>query len=261
MIKTLCGLICIWSMTNVLGFAETLEIDFRKVATDPLADYTPASSPGDKSVITREGLRVQQVSDRKGTTDPPREIGAKMLISASGDFRAELDWEAKKIESPTEGWGQGVIFTIELDDPEITELQMGFIASPRMKAEVRAAYKGVRVKKPIYRSFPNPFQSGVFVIERKGGEAIFSVIQDGVTTELTRLNCPTSDLRYASVWCTRLPKGNTASDYLFRTLRVSSDSFFAFQSSRGPRWAWWQIALLVQAACLIVLIGFKITRK
>lgn len=261
MTRKLYILICIWSLMTVNSFAETLEIDFRTVASDPLADYTPASSPGDKSFITREGLRVQQVSDRKGATEPPREIGVKMLISASGDFRVELDWEAKKIESPSEGWGQGVIFTIELDDPEITELQMGFIAAPGKKAELRAALKGLRVAKPIYRSFPNSFKSGVFVIERQGREAIFSVIEDGVTVELTRLDCPSADMRYASVWCTRLAKGNSASDHLFRTLRVSADSFFTFQSSRVSRWAWWQIALFIQAACLLGLLGYRLTRK
>lgn len=250
-----------WILLSSVGLPETLEVDFRRVISDPLIDYTPASFPGDKSVVTRDGLRVQQVPDQASAKTAPREIGAKMLISGSGDFTAELDWEVKKLESPKEGWGQGVIFTIELDDPEITELQMGIIAKPGKEAQVRAAKKGRKVKEPILKTFPDGFKSGVFVIERKNKEAIFSIRQNGVSQELARFECPKSDLRYASVWCTRLPKGNTAGDYLFRSMKVSADSFFSYQTSRETTWGWWKIALIVQVIVIAILIAVKVFRK
>ena len=238
---------------------EQLQVDFRRVAHDPLVDFTPAQASGDRTSVNRHGLRVQQAADRPGR-HPPREIGAKMLISASGDFTARLDWAATQIEEPKEGWGQGLIFTVELDDPELTELQMSLIGKPGKGIQLRTAKKGRKVQEPIRSTFAIPFESGVFSISRKGDKAIFAVEQAGTTQELAQFECPTADMRFASVWCTRQSAGNTAGDYLLRTLTVTADSFFSYQTSRQSSWAWWQVALVGQIGILGLLLAMRAFR-
>lgn len=252
---------CYAPIGTYIAAEEHLEIDFRKAATDSLIDYTPASNPGDRSTIVKNGLRVQQVADLAKPEARPREIGAKMLLSGSGDFTAELDWTVNRIEEPKEGWGQGVLFTIELDDPQITELQMSLIAKPGKGAQIRATKKGRNIDKPKLETFGIEFKTGTFLISREGGEAIFSVRQNGIAKELCRIPCPTSDVRYASVWCTRQASGNTSGDYVFHRLKLSADSFFSFQTSRSAGWSWWLIAVIAQLIVLGCLVGWKLVKN
>ncbi|WP_149496716.1 hypothetical protein [Roseiconus lacunae] len=245
---------------SVLG--ESLSIDFRQAETDPLIEISPSRVPTDRHKLTRDGMRVIQAKDPPGgPKQSPGTIGAKTMVFASGDFTATLDWKVNEINEPESGWGQGVLFAADLDDLEKTQLQMSLLGRPGKGIVVRAARRGDQVMEPLQETFPVEFSEGQFRISRRNEIAIFSIVSEGNEKELTRFECPTADLRYVAVWCTRQERGNTSGDYLFRNLSVTADNFFTYQDSRVSRWSWWQIIVVIQGVLFAIFLSIWYYQK
>lgn len=242
--------------------SEQVIIDIREVTTDPLIDFTPpAVGSGDRATVTVAGLRIQQVAERKGMP-APTDTGFKVLLSARGDFTARLNLQVKMLEEPKQGWGQGLLFSVALDDAEQSVLQFGILSAPNKGIRLRAERIGRHVAKPDIRYFDYSFKEGTIEIARIGEEAIFSVQHLGEEIEeLARLTCSTADVRHASVWCLRQEQGNTRADFLLSDLTVRADQFFAFQSSSSARWTWWHFFIGAQVLIASVLLIYCVRKN
>lgn len=236
--------------------AEQIELDFRKVNSDPLVDYTAPSSGGDRAVVTPQGLRVIQRAAAAGGP-PPRDTGAKFLVSSSGDFEVAFDFKVLKLEEPKTGWGQGLLFTIELDDLAGTDLQMAMLAAPGKGARLRTVVQTRRPEEADRVYHTESFTDGRFIVSRNEEEAIFAIESGTKRKELRRVPCPRANVRSISVWCTRLPEGSTRAEFLLRSATVNSDAFFAFQAPRNSGWSWWSIIVATQFGILAFLVAFK----
>lgn len=235
---------------------ETLVIDLRLANNDPLIDFTaPLRGSPDRVRVVDDGLLVKQGKDKKGFAK--RDTGFKFLLSASGDFKATLDLKKNRLEEPKSGWGQGLIFSVWLDDPEQTVLQVSLIALPNRGESIRAEKVGRKVKSPVRESVASDFSDGMLVVSRQGKNAKFEVVADGTATTILEAPVPTTDVRSVSVWCTRQDSGNTPAEFLIRNLEVQTDEFYSYQKSRGLGFSWWY---LCAAFCLLTLIVASVVK-
>ena len=53
--------------------------------------------------------------------------GLKLLTSVQGDFTLELDFECKKLDRPSSGWGQGLVIRLLTDDPDTPVIAIGCV--------------------------------------------------------------------------------------------------------------------------------------
>lgn len=248
-------LLASWVSGISVAASEQIVVPLSQVATDPLIDFTPASDgSADRVSVSAAGLRVQQAADRAGSPTSAN-IGFKMLVPASGDFCTRLDMKVLLLEQPTEGWGQGLVYSVFLDDESQSVLQFGVLSAPGKPPRLRCERIGRHVKEPVTRYFDVALEDGTLEIRRVGREAIFSVRHGaGDFDELFRLDCSDADVRLVSVWCLRQKTGNTRADFLFRNLSIEAERFFSFQQRAGSRWSWWHLLVVVQVAVLVGLL-------
>jgi hypothetical protein len=97
-------------------------------------------------------------------------------------------------------------------------------------------------------------------VARQGRTAIFTLVQDGVEKELGRLECPAAEVRSASVYCTRLKKGNARAEFLLKKLSVEAEGFYSYQAPKSNRLTWSRILLLV-SGCFFVLTTYVYLRR
>jgi len=101
-------LVTIFLPSSVIA-GDLLEVDLRNASRDPLVDFTsPLAGSPDRVDVVKDGLRMRQGRDKPGF--PKCNTGFKFLLSASGDFNANLDMKKLVLKEPTSGWGQGLIF-------------------------------------------------------------------------------------------------------------------------------------------------------
>jgi hypothetical protein len=251
-IASLWFLVC----SSVSLATERLEVDLRNAARDPMIDFTsPIAGSPDRVEVTRDGLFIRQGRDKKGVAK--RDTGFKFLLSASGDFTASLDLKKVRLEEPSSGWGQGLVFSVWLDDPEQSVLQICLLAMPGSGVSMRAEKIGRNVKMPIRKNAYIDFESGRFVISRVGTLATFSVVNGSTETEILKAECGSKDIQSVSVWCTRQDQGNTPAEYLLRSLTVQADGFYSYQKANRS-FTWWQVTSLACLAALVVAISLKV---
>ena len=131
----------------LLMASDRLEVDLKNAARDPLIDFTsPIAGSPDRVEVTRDGLLIRQGRDKLGVAK--RDTGFKFLLSASGDFKASLDLKKVRLDEPTSGWGQGLVFSVWLDDPEQSVLQICLLALPGSGLTIRAERIGRKVTPP-----------------------------------------------------------------------------------------------------------------
>ncbi|WP_430450676.1 hypothetical protein [Rhodopirellula europaea] len=253
---TLCGCFC----SSTAASTELVRIPLSGVRTDPLIDFTPPDNTADRAVATSDGLRIVQSADSKKRKHY-HEVGVKFLVHGSGDFSTALDWKANLISEPSQGWGQGVTFSVSFDNAEQTKIQMALIGQPGQGLKLRVSKRYRSGKEDMLFDEPFDFKSGEFRITRQENVAIASVRRTNAPiVEIVRTDIANDGIRSIDVWCTRQSVGNTRADYLLRSLEVSADEFFAFQKPATSEWPLWQKMLLVQScflAALLVWITFK----
>ena len=117
------SVISVMIVTHRLNAAEDVVINMQAAPTDPLVEmmWPPSGSP-DRYDFTDEGLVIEQQGDSIG--DPVGVIGLRTMIPAQGDFEIKLDLKVTKLQPPTSGWGQGMVFAVFLDDQEETILKL-----------------------------------------------------------------------------------------------------------------------------------------
>lgn len=236
--------------------SDRLEVDLKNAARDPLIDFTsPIAGSPDRVDVTRDGLLIRQGRDKPGVAK--RDTGFKFLLSASGDFKASLDLKKVRLDAPTSGWGQGLIFSVWLDDPEQSVLQICLLVLPGSELTIRAERIGRKVSPPVRKVANVDFDSGSFVISRVGKVASFSVIKGTTETPIFKIDCGTGDIQSLSVWCTRQDKGNAPAEYLLKSLTVEADGFYSYKkSSHG--FTWWHGMGLTSLAALAVGVLLKV---
>ncbi len=232
--------------------ASELEIALAGAATDPLVEVflPPAGSP-DRVRCTRSGLLIQQRADVAGR--PTSAAGFKTLLLAGGDFTVTFDFKCLRLDEPTEGWGQGLAFSVYLDDEQQTKLCLVLMSRPGRgqvcQVEFASRHGDVR---PIYRPHHGaPFKEGSFIIARTGEEVTFMVDDGQERRLLETFPCSNADVSSVEAACTRLEKGNTPAEYLLERLHVKADRFFAFQTPKRSWFSWWKVLVATQ----VVLIG------
>ncbi|MCA9173714.1 MAG: hypothetical protein KDB14_04435 [Planctomycetales bacterium] len=225
---------------------------------DPIIEFTgPAPGSDDRADVTSSGVRVRQGGDVAGVI--PGSTNVKMVVSGQGDFEARLDWQVNRLDEPVAGWGQGLLFSVALDDERQTVLQLALLARPGKGTRIRAELLGRFVEEPVQKYFDRPFEDGEFVIARRGDTASFQIVDhagDGTARELFSLPCPTEDIRKVGAYCTRQKEGNTSADFLLRKLQLTIDSLYAVQAPKQHRFRWWYMlvggqVLLVAALLLL----------
>lgn len=236
--------------------SDRLEVDLKNAARDPLIDFTsPIAGSPDRVEVTRDGLLIRQGRDKPGVAK--RDTGFKFLLSASGDFKASLDLKKVRLDEPTSGWGQGLIFSVWLDDPEQSVLQICLLALPGSGLTIRAERIGRKVTPPVRKVANVDFDNGTFVIGRVGKKASFALINGTTKTPIFEIDCGTGDVQSLSVWCTRQDKGNAPAEYLLRSLTVEANGFYSYKKS-SDWFTWWHGMGLTSLAALAIGIFLKV---
>lgn len=247
--------IILGTLTTPALAAEQLEISLGGLSNDPLVDFSPPRlGSGDSVSTTPTGLLIKQSADRPGSTEHWN-TGFKVLVSGKGDFEATLGVQLIRLEEPKQGWGQGLLFAVALDDEKQSVLQLGILSAPGKGTRLRAEHIGRNVPRPTRVYKEAAFNEGTLRISRSGDEAVFTVESSGETLELLRIGCSKADVRNISVWCTRQDKGNTRTEVLLKKLLIQADSFFAFQQ---PRRSWWNLWYLFIGTNVLVIVGLLI---
>ncbi len=202
---------------------EDLEISLANAAREPLIELVlpPQGSP-DHVSLTAEGLLIRQARDVPGR--PVGVAGVNMLLPASGDFSATLDCKCLRLEEPSEGWGQGLLLQVVLDDKPQTILKLARFAYPGQGQLCHAEITHVVGDAPaeyFYREME--FEEGSLVISRAGREVTFAVDNGSGLQVIETRTCPSADVRTVQAFCTRLEKGNTEAEFLLRRLRIQAD--------------------------------------
>ncbi len=240
--------------------AKEISIDLRGAQREPLVEVVspPMGSP-DRVSFTNEGMVIDQKS---GTSGEQTGVGGfKMLLAHAGDFRAELEAKILTLEEPTQGWGQGLIFTILLNDRRKTQIKLNQVIYPRAGRFSSIELTGRDNSPPTYQTSESSFTDGSLIIERKGDKAIFSLKSKGTVTELATLDCPTADVSGVEVWSPRQTSGNTATKIALQKLTITADSFHAYQHQTPPWLTWRKILIGGQIALILLLLGIIAMRK
>ena len=238
-------------LARAVSAGDVLEVDLRNASRDPLVDFTsPLVGSPDRVDVVKDGLRIRQGRDKPGFAK--RDTGFKFLLSASGNFNASLDMKKVLLEEPTSGWGQGLIYSVFLDDPEQSVVQMGLLALPGSGQTIRTEKIGRLVKNPSSQNSQIEFKDGKLIIRRKGQTISFLVSMGGKEQLLQEIPSPMGDVQSLSVWCTRQDNGNSPAEFLLRTLTVESDGFYSYKTT--SHWfTWWHG--LGAASLTVLLIG------
>ena len=236
---------------------EELDIPFASAQRDPLVElFLPPPGSPDRIRFTRGGMLIQQRGDVPGR--PTGVAGFKTLLLAGGDFTVTFDFKCPRLDEPLEGWGQGIVLAVFLDDKDQTVLKMARLACPGRAPFCQAEINhGAGSLEPIYRPHDMDFKEGSFMIARSGEEVTFTVDNGKERRVLETFPCATSDVRGVELGCTRLDKGNTPAEYLLERLHIEADHFFSYQAPKKPWLTWWKILVgaqvLLVAGLLIVL--------
>jgi len=179
-----------------------------------------------------------------------------MLLPACGDFSIALDCKCLRLEEPSEGWGQGLLLQVFLDDEQQTVLKLARFAYPGrgQLCQAEITHKvGDQPAEYFYRQME--FKEGSLVISRTGQEVTFAVDNGSERQVIESRSCPSADVRTVEAGCTRLEKGNTAVEFLLRRLRIQADRFFSFQPPKESWFSWWKVLLGTQ---VVVVVGLLI---
>lgn len=244
---------------SVKAFAQEdrplLEFDLANFKNEALFHlFPPPLDTNDSYNVSSRGLKIIQTEDEDEVT--PWNAGFTSATSMAGDFRIELDLDFK-IAEPLSGWGQGVILLARLNDGASTELKVHRIASPGRGqiAQAEIARSGFMAES-IYRPKPNDMTSGKLVLERTGAKARFLLVEKNEEFLIETLDCPTADVKYISIICTRLDKGNTAASFLLKRLKLEAESFPFLKRTDKPWFSWWHALVAFQFLGLGALVFF-----
>ncbi len=258
--KPVPGRMCWTAIVLLLTFVvspshgEELEIPLANAARDPLLELVlpPVGSP-DFVGFTAEGMLIRQARDVPGR--PTGVTGVNMLLPACNDFSVALDCKCLRLEEPTEGWGQGLLLQVFLDDEQQTVLKLARFAYPGrgQLCQAEITHKvGDTPAEYFYRQMD--FKEGSLVISRTGQEVTFAVDSGGVRQVIETRSCSPADVRTVELGCTRLEKGNTQVEFLLQRLRIKADRFFSFQPPKEPWLSWWKILVGVQVVLVVGLV-------
>ncbi len=241
---------------------EQIVVDLKGGLSDPLIDFVPppVGSP-DRVAFTARGMHIQQTSDKPGRSTGV--TGFKSMLAASGDFSVTLDAKVNKLSGPKEGWGHGLIFVVYLDDPAQTALKLNQVAFPGSGQQTLVEISGRHVEQPVYLYGDSPLVDGKLIIERRGGEAIFSIEPkpDGQRSEVARQPCPNSDVRSVEVWSTRVDTGNAPTDILIKRLTLDAGAFYSFKRPLAGRLTWWQGLILGHVVVILGAVGVMVWQR
>lgn len=253
--------VVVLALVGSLSHGEELEISLANAAREPLIELVlpPPGSP-DYVAFTSDGLLIQQARDAPGR--PVGATGVNMLLPACGDFSVKLDCQCLRLEEPSEGWAQGLLLQVFLDDEQQTILKLARFAYPGRGQLCQAEITHVLGDTPaeyFYRQME--FKAGSLVISRTGQELTFSVDNgSGLQVIETRTCCP-ADVRTVEVGCTRMEKGNTEVEFLLQRLHVKADRFFSYQPPKRPWLSWWKILVGAQAIVVVGLLAVLAIRR
>lgn len=249
------GLISVFLFLHGVISAEDVVINMQTAPTDPLVEmmWPPSGSP-DRYRFTNEGLVIRQNGDSKGK--PSGVIGLRTMIPAQGDFEIRLDLKVMKLQPPTSGWGQGMVFAVFLDDQDETILKLNQLCIPGQTPVSAIEISGRGVKDPKYSS-ADPLKEGTLAIARVDNVAIFRIDNGSGFQEVYRSECPDSDMRSVEIICTRLPKGNTPVELTLKKLTITADSFYTFRKPQEPWFRLWHVLIVVQVVSLIGLLAYR----
>ena len=250
------NVISVLILSRSLTAAEHVVIDMQTAPTDPLVEmmWPPTGSP-DRYQFTNEGMVIEQQGDSKG--DPSGVIGLRTMIPARGDFEIKLDLKMTKLQAPTSGWGQGMVFAVFLDDPEETILKLNQICIPGQKPVSAIEISGRGVKEPKFSS-ADPLSEGTLSIARVDDEAVFRIDDGSGFREVYRSKCPKADMRSVEIICTRLPEGNTPVELTLKKLTITADLFYTFRTPEESWFSVWKVLIAAQVLFIIGLLVYKV---
>jgi len=245
-------------VSHSLNAAEDVVINMQTAPTDPLVEmmWPPSGSP-DQYGFTDEGLVIEQQGDSMGA--PSGVIGLRTMIPAQGDFEIKLDLKVTKLQPPTSGWGQGMVFAVFLDDQAETILKLNQVCILGQEPISAIEISGRGVKDPKYSS-ADPLSEGTLSIARVNDEAIFQIDDGSGFREVYRSKCPKSDMRSVEVICTRLPEGNTPVELTLKKLTITADSFYTFRKPIESWFSVWKVLIAAQVIFIIALLAYKVRK-
>ncbi len=257
--KLLVASLFISSLVTASANAKELLIELATAQRDPLVEVVspPASSP-DRVSFTQEGMLISQHADVPNT--PTSVAGFKMLLAASGDFKAALHFRIDELQAPSEGWGQGLIFTLHFNDVDQTQLKLNQVAFNGAEGLNTSIDRFTKSAPQEFQIFADSIRDGSMIIERVGDEAIFSLNDKNGLREVARLPCPSANLRGIDVWSTRQGSGNTSAKILLKRLTIEAGSFTA--SADAPISFWTSQRLFIAAnVVMVIVLGVAAIRR
>lgn len=249
--RSMAGIITL-TITSSVFAGDSVDIRLGSSALkDPLIEYVmpPKGSP-DQVQFLADGILIKQVADVKNKKTGV--TGLKLLTSAQGDFTLELDFECKKLDRPSSGWGQGLVIRLLTDDPDTPVIAIGCVANKQFArcCWIQMAHGDTR---PADRfSKECSFAKGEWIVQRSGKELALSVRERGSDpVEITRMPCTTASLNGIHVWSTRQESGNGAAEFLLKNVKFTSDSFFTYKDPPASIWNGWTLFAIVVGVNLV----------
>lgn len=240
-------------LVSLGGFlrSEEISINLGSAQREPLVEilYPP---PNSKDRLTfGSGMQIRQRAGTGG--EETGLIGCRTLLSASGDFSAQLALQVIKLEPPEKGDGQGLNFLVVLDDPEEHHFGLSQVASSDGSLRLIATKTSNGTQQERV-ALDRTIKAATFEIRRSGSEMVLSVIEKGTVEDVARFESPLADLGSVEMWSTRVPEKNGESNIVFKRLKIESDEFYA---SKEPPQSWlapWQISVIVFLVAISILV-------
>lgn len=224
---------------------------------DPLIEYVmPPNGSPDRVRFLANGILVCQVPEVKGK--PTGGTGIKLHANFRDDFKFRVEFECRKLQKPSSGWGQGMMIRLLTDNPSSPVMAFGCIATKSLDRcyYIQFPHKG---GKPIRFVRSSEFRQGAWIIERQASEISLTIEDEkGNSTEIASMPCTTASLNGIQLWCTRQVAGNSDAEFLLERIQLSGTHFFTQEEHNAGWWRWWSPLLCV---CSLNAIGFVAYRS
>jgi hypothetical protein len=255
------------TVTFVLGFfmatpglTKEIMIDLATAQRDPIIEIcSPPPSSIDTVVATSDGILIDQQTDL--ANHPTGVAGFKMLLSSSGDFKAKLDFTILLLDSPSEGWGQGLVFALCFNDQPQTQIKLNQVVMQGQANRSTMLEIAKRHQPSKFQMFEDFSNDGSMIFERKGVTATMSIRDSKGERVLTTIECPKDELRGIEVWSTRQTSGNSRAKILLKKLLISADAHNVYKNTLVSYWSAKNMFIVLNLLLIFVLGVFWVRRS
>ncbi len=220
---------------------------------EPLLEWfgpIPGTRIDGREILTVDALGTRVTLPEGDASESNSAIGFKLLAPVAGNFEWELDLECLELQQPKSGWGQGLSMRVQFNDAARTTLVFGWCSRPDQPPMALVAKESRNHRNDIYEWLPIDFKKGTMVIIREDGNANLNFVDNGMASNMTKVDVPKTDIISFDVYVSRLEKDNTKSSFLLKETRLKAETHPALNSA-SPQRSWWSLVYLIEITALL----------